>query len=226
MRPCPNHHPALASHPAPPPPCHLRQELDTFKFVLEHSVAELRAQLAPRDAQLADARARLTVRWRSWRAVRPCCHLRIRPGAGRHGSSAPPHTRTHTHTSGTHTHTQHTHTCNPPPRRSWRGRWPRRGVAARSQRWSLKGASSARRRCGGRWHASARWQLLPATGSGKAGRQRGQAHERRLPWCRCTRSLPSCPPGAHPLADAAGRCSMTWLLQWSRSSPPTCSRRP
>jgi hypothetical protein len=37
------------------------QELEKFKFVLEYSLGEVRAQLEPKDAQLADMRGRVQV---------------------------------------------------------------------------------------------------------------------------------------------------------------------
>ncbi len=63
--------------PPSPPTC--PQELEKFKFVLEYSIGELRAQLDPKEAQLAEMRDSLAVRpaalGRAWAEWRWCCML-------------------------------------------------------------------------------------------------------------------------------------------------------
>lgn len=72
------------------------QELEKFKFVLEYSLGEVRAQLEPKDAELADMRGRVQV---SLRLQGGCGALQDGGGAGvggmtgwyRSGAAGPVH---------------------------------------------------------------------------------------------------------------------------------------
>jgi len=103
------------------------QELEKFKFVLEYSIGELRGQLDPKAAELADMRDKVAVSGSAYR-----CRGRIASQLlgvlSLHFWSKPPIL------SG----------LAQIPCRTWRRWWVRWGAPTPTWRWSWRGASSGR----------------------------------------------------------------------------------